>query len=255
LAPSLTVLETNRASQGAGAALLLTSSMANVSYDYDGAEWAKAFAIWGASIGIALAVGPIAGGIITQFFGWRPIFLINVPICHGLLYATWRNIRESRRPEAQNIDVPGLVSSSLALALLVHVLISGVDPGWLHPLLFVQLAGAAVFHAAFVWRERRNAQAMIDVRLFRSQAFVGALLTMTGYDATIQVLIFLLPLYLQTVSSTRVPRLRLRLCSNPGMHSSPKHLHHARIQSRTTGMAHTTGVDFLSVRDVMQCEP
>jgi MFS family permease len=88
----------------------------------------KAFAIWGASIGIGLAVGPIAGGIITQFFGWRPIFLINVPICLGLLYATWRNIRESRRPEAQNIDVPGLVSFSLALALLAHCSYPALTP-------------------------------------------------------------------------------------------------------------------------------
>ena len=94
--------------------------MAIVSHDYDGAERAKAFAIWGASTGIALTAGPIAGGIITQFFGWRPIFLINVLICLGLLYATWRNIRESRRPGAQSIDVPGLVSFSLVLALLVH---------------------------------------------------------------------------------------------------------------------------------------
>jgi Major Facilitator Superfamily len=113
--------------------------------------------------------------------------------------AARRNITESCRPGAQSIDVPGLLSFSFALALLVHVLISGTDSGWLHPPALAQLACAAMLLAAFVLFERRNAQAMIDIDLFRSKAFVGALLTMTGYGAAIQVLIFLLPLYLQTV--------------------------------------------------------
>ena len=199
LAPSLIVLEISRALQGAGAALLLTSSMAILSHDYNGAERSRAIAIWRASIGVALATGPIAGGVITQFFGWRPIFLINVPICLALMTAARRNITESCRPGAQSIDVPGLLSFSFALALLVHVLISGTDSGWLHPPALAQLACAAMLLAAFVLFERRNAQAMIDIDLFRSKAFVGALLTMTGYGAAIQVLIFLLPLYLQTV--------------------------------------------------------
>ena len=197
LARSAFALDLCRAVQGAGAALLLTSAMAIISHDHVGSDRVRAFAIWGASIGVALAGGPIVGGIITQLFGWRPIFLLNLPLCLGLAVATARTVRESRDPAARGFDIPGVIAFSLGLIFLVDALIQGNDLGWTSTGLLARLVGAVFLLSAFGWLEARNPGAMLDVTLFRARSFNGAILTMVGYGAALQVLIFLLPLYLQ----------------------------------------------------------
>jgi MFS family permease len=129
-ATSSSMLNLARAVQGCGGALLLTAALAIISNTFTGEARAKAFAVWGACLGIALTSGPIIGGWITNAFGWRWIFFVNVPACTVLIFATFSVISESRDPQAKRLDFKGIGTFSPALLLLVWGLIDGNTAGW-----------------------------------------------------------------------------------------------------------------------------
>ncbi len=112
LSNSALMLDLARAFQGVGASLLLTASLAVLNHAFEGKARAKAYAFWGACLGIAITLGPLVGGAITELFGWRWAFLINIPICAALFIAARVVMSESRDPEAKRIDVAGIVSFS-----------------------------------------------------------------------------------------------------------------------------------------------
>src|SRR5580698_1453383 len=197
LATTSTLLNVARGLQGVGGAFLLTASLAIIGNAFKGAERTRAFAFWGASLGIALAIGPIVGGVITSTIGWRWVFLVNIPACAILIGATFKFIDESRDPSAKNLDFGGIVTFSGGLALLVWGLIDGNDAGWSSPTILIRLAAATVLFAVFVVVELRTPQPMVDFSLFKKDTFLGAVLAMIGYGASAQVMIFFLPLYLQ----------------------------------------------------------
>jgi EmrB/QacA subfamily drug resistance transporter len=197
LATTSTLLNVARGLQGVGGAFLLTASLAIIGNTFKGAERTRAFAFWGASLGIALAIGPIVGGVITSTIGWRWVFLVNIPACAILIGATFKFIEESRDPSAKNLDFGGIVTFSGGLALLVWGLIDGNDAGWSSPTILIRLAAAAALFAVFVVVELRTPQPMVDFNLFKKDTFLGAVLAMIGYGASAQVMIFFLPQYLQ----------------------------------------------------------
>jgi EmrB/QacA subfamily drug resistance transporter len=186
-----------RAIQGVGGALLLTASMAILSHEFRGEERLHAFAFWGAALGIALAIGPVVGGLITRFFGWRWVFLVNPPICALLVIAVLRTIAESRDPDAKALDLPGIVTFSLGLALLIWALIDGNDIGWGASEIVLRLGGSVILFVAFVVVELSRRHAMVDFTLFKRRTLLGAIMAMFGYGASAQVMIFFLPLFLQ----------------------------------------------------------
>src|ERR1700743_515650 len=198
LATTSTLLNMARGLQGVRGSFLLTASLAIIGNAFKGAERTRAFAFWGASLGIALAIGPIVGGIITSTIGWRWVFLVNIPACAILIAATFKFTEESRDSSATNLDFGGIVTFSGALALLVWGLIDGNDAGWSSPTILIRLAAAAILFAGFVVVELRTPQPMVDFNLFKKDTFLGAVLAMIGYGASAQVNIFFLPLYLQT---------------------------------------------------------
>jgi MFS family permease len=114
------------------------------------AERARAFAFWGASLGIALAVGPVIGGIVTDLAGWRWIFLINLLACAILIIATARIISESKDQNATRPDYLGIVTFTLALALTIWALIDGNARGWGSLSILSRLATSIALSAAFV---------------------------------------------------------------------------------------------------------
>ena len=197
LAPTSAVLNLARAAQGVGGALLLTASLALITFNFAGPARTRAFAFWGASLGIALTVGPIAGGIITKFLGWRWIFLVNIPICAGLTYATFRFITESKDTQAKRLDWPGIGTFSIGLAVLIWTLIQGNDSGWTSPTILARLGLAAVLFAAFAFLEVRQSRPMVDFGLFGRPTFLGSVFAMLGYGASAQVMVFFLPSFLQ----------------------------------------------------------
>lgn len=198
LAPSVLFLNVARAAKGVGASMLLTSALAVIANTFrDGPERARAWAVWGMCMGIATTVAPLVGGVITQWIGWRWIFLLNLPICAVLVWSVRRFIGESRNPNAGPIDVAGSVLFGASLALGIWALIGSQRDGWISPHTVARLAGCLVLLIAFVQLEKRRSHAMIDLALFGQPRFVAAVLAMFGYAACAQVMMTFLPLYLQ----------------------------------------------------------
>jgi len=197
MATSPMMLNIARAVQGVGASLVLTASLALINHIYQGAERAKAFAFWGASLGIAITCGPIIGGIIASMFGWTWAFLINVPICTVLLVAAIKVIPESRDPDAKGLDYAGIVTFSSGLFLTTWAVIDGNALGWFSVPVLWRFFGGLLLLTLFVKVEMLQQRPMVDFAIFRSPHFIGTAFAMVGYAAGAQVMIFYLPLYLQ----------------------------------------------------------
>jgi EmrB/QacA subfamily drug resistance transporter len=198
LAPDATTLNLARAVQGIGGAIMFAVSLALVAQEFPaGRERGTAMGIYGATIGIAVAIGPLVGGALTDALGWESVFFINVPIGAAALAVTQLRLRESRDPNATRIDWAGVATFSGALFLLVLGLLRGNDEGWGSPLIVSLFAGAAGLLAAFIAIERRVAQPMLPLGLFRSRAFTGVQLAAFGVSGSLFALFLYLTLYLQ----------------------------------------------------------
>ena len=136
--------------------------------------------VYGATIGLAVAFGPLVGGALVEGIGWESIFFLNVPIGIVALVITYARLRETRDPDASRIDWAGLVTFSTALFLLVFGLLRGNEEGWGSTLIVSLLAGAGVLLAAFIAIEARVKEPMLPLHLFRKPAFTGVQLGGAG---------------------------------------------------------------------------
>ncbi|MFJ4903712.1 MFS transporter [Streptomyces sp. NPDC088727] len=172
LAPSVSWLITGRVLQGIGAAALAPASLALLAAAYPlPQERMKAIGLWAGLSGIGLAAGPVAGGVLTQTFGWPAIFLVNLPFGVTLLLVGLRRLDESRNPNAPAIDIPGTVLSVLAVGVLTYGLIEGGARGWTSPEILACFAAAVVLLAAFIAVEARRIAPMLSLRLFKQRLF------------------------------------------------------------------------------------
>ena len=196
-ATSETVLNWSRALQGVGAALQLSAALATLSSAFEGAERAKAFSFWGSVIGIAIMLGPVIGGLITGYLGWRWAFFVNVPVGGLSLLLTWLAVRESKDPQAKRLDGLGVVTFAGSLTLLTLALIGGNRVGWSHPAILAEVFAAAALFAGFIAVERRQARPMVDLRVFRRATYVGANIGGLTYAIAFLTMLTYLPLYFQ----------------------------------------------------------
>src|SRR5690242_7077362 len=130
LANDPTVLNFFRALQGVGGAAMFATSLALIAQEFEGRERAQAIGIWGATVGGAVAVGPLVGGGLTDAFGWEWIFFVNVPIGIATIVLAETRVRETRDPTAGGVDWVGTATFSGALIALVFALIRGNAEGW-----------------------------------------------------------------------------------------------------------------------------
>jgi len=170
---NIAALDVARAVQGIGGAALFATSLALIGHEYRGRELGGAIAIWGATIGAAVASGPLVGGILTDLLGWRWVFFVNVPVGAFALFAGLTRMNESRDEEAVRADLWGLVTFSAALFLIVLGLLRGNSSGWTSAGILGSLIGGAVLLVVFVVVEAVQERPMLDISLFRSPAFVG----------------------------------------------------------------------------------
>ncbi|HEX7279837.1 MAG TPA: MFS transporter [Solirubrobacterales bacterium] len=199
LAPDPTFLNLARGLQGVGGAVMFAVSLALVAQEFpSGAERGMAMGIYGGTIGMAVAIGPLVGGLLTDGFGWESVFLINVPIGVAAIAVTYWKLRESRDPNATRIDWGGLVTFSVGLFLLVLALVRGNAEGWGSPTIVGLFAGAAVLLAAFLAIERRVAEPMLPLGFFRRRAFTGVQLAAFAVSGSMFALFLYLTLYLQS---------------------------------------------------------
>jgi EmrB/QacA subfamily drug resistance transporter len=198
LAPDPTFLNLARALQGVGGAVMFAVSLALIAQEFPaGRERGMAMGIYGATIGVAVAIGPLVGGALTDSLGWESIFYLNVPIGLAALAVTQRKLRESRDPTATRVDWPGVVAFSGALFLLVLALLCGNVYGWGSILIVSLFAGSAALLVAFVAVERRVDKPMLPLALFKRRTFVGVQLAAFTLSSSMFALFLYLTLYLQ----------------------------------------------------------
>ncbi|WP_282089415.1 MFS transporter [Streptomyces tendae] len=172
LAPSLGWLVAGRVLQGIGAAALSPASLALLAAAHPvPQERIRAIGLWAGISGVGLAAGPVAGGVLTDAFGWPAIFLVNLPIGVVLVLVGLRHLGESRNPGAPAIDVPGTALSVLAVGVLTYGLIEGGARGWTSPVILGSFATALILLAAFVAVEARRDAPMLPLRLLRQRLF------------------------------------------------------------------------------------
>jgi EmrB/QacA subfamily drug resistance transporter len=199
LAPSATALNIARAVQGVGGAVMFAVSLALIAQEFHGREMGTATGIYGATIGGAVAIGPLVGGALTEGLGWEWIFFLNVPIGIAAVYLSLRQVRESRDPDARGVDWAGTVTFSGALLCLVLALLRGNDEGWDSTIILLLFAAAAVLLAVFFVAQMRVRDPMLPLSLFRIPSFTGVQLGAFAIAGSQFALFLYLTLYLQNI--------------------------------------------------------
>ena len=191
------MLNLARAVQGVGGAAMFATSLALLASAFHGPERGTAVGIWGATIGAAVAIGPLAGGILTETIGWESIFYVNVPIGIAAIYISLTRVAESKDPNAGPNDWIGLVTFSGGLFLLIFALVRGNAEGWGSTLIVSFLIGAVVLLVAFVAVEARIEHPMFDLTLFRKPTFAGASIVAFALSASLFSMFLYMTLYIQ----------------------------------------------------------
>ena len=199
LASDPTMLNLARALQGVGGAVMFAVSLALIAQEFTaGRERGTAMGIYGATIGGAVAIGPLIGGALTDWLGWESIFYVNVPVGIAAFAITCLKVRESRDPNATRIDWAGVTTFSLSLFLLVLALVRGNDEGWDSTQIVALFAAAAALMVAFVVIELRVSEPMLPLGLFRRLSFTGVQLAAFALSGSMFALFLYLTLYLQS---------------------------------------------------------
>jgi predicted MFS family arabinose efflux permease len=149
-------------------------------------------------IGIAVSLGPVAGGFITQAFGWQWAFYVNIPVGAAMIALTLYAVDESKDPHATRVDLPGFLTFSAFLFLTTLALISGNREGWNNPAILSEFAAAIAFFAAFIIVEKRQERPMLDLRFFRQPTYIGANIAGVTYAAALLTMLTFLPVFLQS---------------------------------------------------------
>ncbi|WP_199589315.1 MFS transporter [Blastococcus sp. TF02A-26] len=199
LAQDITFLCLARAFQGIGGAAMFATALALLSSAFTGRERGVAFGAFGATTGVAVAVGPVLGGVLTSGISWRWIFFVNIPICIAAVAITLLKVRESQDPRAGRPDWFGFVSFSLALAALVYALIEAGQTSWGETRVVVCLVAAAVLLAVFVVSQMTQRSPMFDLGLLRKPTFTGGLIAAFAVSASAFSLLTFLVIYVQNV--------------------------------------------------------
>src|SRR5215218_4234573 len=186
-----TLLNLARGLQGVGAAAMFATSLALIAQEFPPAERATAIGAWGATVGGAVAVGPLIGGLLTEGFGWEWIFFANIPIGIAAMILT--------ATDPVPLDWAGLVTFSAALFLLIFGLIRGNPEGWGSAVIVASLIGAAVLMVAFFVVEARQDDAMLDLGLFRKPAFTGVSAVAWALSGGMFAMFLYVTLYVQDV--------------------------------------------------------
>jgi EmrB/QacA subfamily drug resistance transporter len=196
-ANSIDVLIAARALQGLGGAAMFATGLALIGQEFQGSERGRAIAVWGATVGLAAAAGPLAGGSLTDAFGWRWIFLVNGPIGLATVVAAgWQMVNVKDRC-ARRLDLAGLVTFSGALFTALLALMRGTELGWGSMPIVSLFVVSFLLIVAFIVVEFRQSRPMLDLSLFRKPAFVGVSIATLAIGVGLFAVFPYLTLYLQ----------------------------------------------------------
>jgi EmrB/QacA subfamily drug resistance transporter len=193
------MLQISRAVQGVGGAIMFAVSLALLADAFRGKDRGTAFGVWGAVTGLAVAIGPLLGGVLTSGISWRWIFFVNAPIGVIAVILTVMRVSESREQRASRPDWPGFALFTLALASLIYALIESSQKSFTDSLVLGCFAAAAVLLTAFVLVELRTRHPMFELALFRKPTFSGGSVAAFTLSASIFAMLLYLVLYLQDI--------------------------------------------------------
>ena len=198
---SVEMLITSRAIQGLGAALVTPTTLAIISATFtEPRQRAAAVGIWSGVGALALAVGPLLGGLLSQHASWGWIFYINVPVgIATFVLALWAIPNSVEADAPRSLDLPGIVTSAGALFALTYALIEGGSRGWTSPLILGSFAIAAALGLLFIRLELRSANPMVALSLFSERVFSGGLVALVMWGFGLFGIYFFTSLYLQSV--------------------------------------------------------
>ena len=185
--------------QGAGAALMNPATLSIISATFPPKQRGAAIGIWAGVSALALAIGPLVGGLLTEHLSWHWIFFINVPVGMLAIAATLLLVTESKDETHESLDLPGLGTSALGLFALTYGLIEANSYGWTSARIVGSFAVAVVSLVSFVLIERRRRYPMLDLTLFRSGTYTGANVSMLLVALSMFGVFFFVSLYMQNV--------------------------------------------------------
>lgn len=204
-APNPEILVAARILQGATAALMVPQVLSIVHATFPAHERGKVFGLFGAVVGLGAVSGPLLGALLTEWdlfgLGWRPIFLINLPVGIAGLILGAKFITESRAPKAVRLDLPGVALITLAMLMLIYPLTRGHELGW--PLWgHLSMVGSLFVFAALVIHQRRKALAdgspLIELSLFRVKSFAAGIAVQLTFGVGLGIFFLVWTLYMQT---------------------------------------------------------
>jgi MFS transporter, DHA2 family, methylenomycin A resistance protein len=199
-APNGAVLIAGRALTGLGSALEVPTSLAILTVTFRGtAERGRALGIWASCNGLAMATGPTIGGVLVDSAGWRSIFFLSVPVGLLALGLGYLRVPESRHPEGRHLDPVAQGLAIVAVGALSFVTIEGQHWGWTSPVILAMAAVTVAASIAFVLFETHRPGAMVPLDIFRNPAFDAALAVAGLMTFGIYAMLFLTPLYLQSI--------------------------------------------------------
>jgi EmrB/QacA subfamily drug resistance transporter len=189
-----------RAVQGVGAAMMNPATLSIITATFPPRQRGMAMGIWVGVSAVALALGPITGGLLAEHAHWSWIFFINVPIGIIAIVVARAVIRESKDTSPdQRLDLPGLVTSGIGLFALTYALIEANTKGWTSAEILALFGVAVVGFTAFILLERRQRSPMLDLTLFRNRTFAGANATMALVALSMFGVFFYVSLFVQNV--------------------------------------------------------
>jgi EmrB/QacA subfamily drug resistance transporter len=200
LAPSQTLLVAGRALQGIGAAFMMPGTLSIISDAFPPEERGRAIGTWAGVSALALAIGPVVGGFLTDSVSWRAIFFLNIPVAIGAVVVTLFAARNSRDETVErSVDLPGIAALSVGLTALVLALIEANRWGWGSTRILVLFALTVVGLVSFALIETHRRLPMVDFSFFRSRTFLGANVVAVVISFAMLAQFFFLALYMQNI--------------------------------------------------------
>jgi EmrB/QacA subfamily drug resistance transporter len=200
LAPTQELLVAGRAVQGIGAAFMMPGTLSIISDAFPPHERGRAIGTWAGVSGLALAIGPVVGGALTEYVSWRAIFFLNLPVAAGAVVVTLFAARNSRDETVdRSVDYPGIIALSAGLTGLILALIEGNSWGWGSPAIVGLFAAAVAGLVAFVLIETHRRVPMVDFSFFKSRTFAGANLIAIVISFAMLAQFFFMALYMQNI--------------------------------------------------------
>ncbi len=200
-----------RIAQGVGAGILLPVPLAIIAATFDGEDRTKAIGLSTAAVAGGMPLGPIAGGLLLEHFSWHAVFWVNIPIIAVALIGCTVTLPETRSPARPRVDIPGVVLSVIAIVTLVYGVINGPERGWTAGSTIAALACAVLTAIAFLIWEPRSAHPLVDRTLFRHARFAWGTVAAIAGTIGLSLVLFLAPLYLQSVIGDSTISTGLRL--------------------------------------------